>query len=102
MTFQSDQDDVGAGKLGDLENFRSQWQRELNEKNKEEIGEKQVTNENSEDDDEAWAEVAGIEGANAGPCLNSSSPPCPPLHTYSSPHPSTPSAHPLHTLSTPS
>ena len=52
MTFQSDQDDVGAGKLGDLENFRSQWQRELNEKNKEEIGEKQVTYENSEDDDE--------------------------------------------------
>jgi len=48
----SDQDDVGAGKLVVLENFRSQWQKELNEKNKEEIGEKQVTNENSEDDDE--------------------------------------------------
>ena len=50
--FQSDQDDVGAGKLGDLENFRSQWQRELNEKNKEEIGGKQATFENSEEEDE--------------------------------------------------
>lgn len=52
MTFQSDQDDVGDGKLGDLEHFRSQWQRELNEKNKEEIGEKQATYGNSEDDDD--------------------------------------------------
>ena len=52
LVFQSDQDDVGAGKLEDLENFRSQWQRELNEKNKEEIGRKQATFENSEEEDE--------------------------------------------------
>jgi len=45
-------DDVGAGKLDDLEHFRSQWQRELKDKTKEEIGEKQATCENNDEEDE--------------------------------------------------
>ena len=49
---QADLDDVGAGKLDDLEQFRSQWQRELKDKTKEEIGEKQATCENNDEEDE--------------------------------------------------
>ena len=45
-------DDVGAGKLDDLEQFRSQWQRELKDKTKEENGEKQATCENNDEEDE--------------------------------------------------
>jgi len=45
-------DDVGAGKLDDLEQFRSQWQRELKDKTKEEIGAKQATCENNDEEDE--------------------------------------------------
>lgn len=47
-------DDVGAGKLDDLDHFRSQWQRELKDKTKEEIEEKQATceiNDEEEEDD---------------------------------------------------
>lgn len=47
-----DLDDVGAGKLDDLEQFRSQWQRELKDKTKEEDGEKQATCENNDEEDE--------------------------------------------------
>lgn len=48
----ADLDDVGAGKLDDLDQFRSQWQRELKDKTKEEIGEKQATCENNDEEDE--------------------------------------------------
>jgi len=48
----ADLDDVGAGKLDDLEQFRSQWQRELKDKTKEENGEKQATCENNDEEDE--------------------------------------------------
>ena len=49
---QADLDDVGAGKLDYLNQFRSQWQRELKDKTKEEIGEKQATCENNDEEDE--------------------------------------------------
>lgn len=48
----ADLDDVGAGKLDDLNQFRSQWQRELKDKTKEENGEKQATCENNDEEDE--------------------------------------------------
>lgn len=48
----ADLDDVGAGKLDDLEQFRSQWQRELKDKTNEENGEKQATCENNDEEDE--------------------------------------------------
>ena len=49
---QADLDDLGAGKLDDLDHFRSQWQRELKDKTKEEIGVKQATCENNDEDEE--------------------------------------------------
>jgi len=48
----ADLDDLGAGKLDDLDHFRSQWQRELKDKTKEEIGVKQATCENNDEDEE--------------------------------------------------
>ena len=53
----SDQDYAGAGKLDDLEHFRSQWQRELNDKNKEENDERRETCDNSDEDEEEEDDV---------------------------------------------
>ena len=54
---QAVSDHAGAGKLDDLEHFRSQWQRELNDKNKEENDERRETCDNSDEDEEEEDDV---------------------------------------------